>query len=1143
VTQAITVSLDDKFDVHNDHFYLNGSQALVRLMLLQRAADLRDGLNTAGFVSGYRGSPLGAVDQNMMAARKQLEAAHVRFQAGLNEEIAGTSIWGTQQTTLFHGATVDGVFSLWYGKGPGVDRAGDVFKHANFAGTSRHGGVLLVAGDDHGCKSSTVPHQSEPAFAAASIPVLVPADVGDVLRLGLHGYAMSRWSGRYIGFKTVADVVDSSASVLFDLDGFRPVWPGEIWPDLHIRLHDLPLEQEVRLFRHALPAAQDYARANGLDRLELAGHGARLGIVTAGKSLHDTRAALALLGLDEARLRLLRLALVWPADPATLRDFAAGLDEIVVVEEKSPLIEGQLRDVLFHQANRPRVVGKRDERGAMLLKPDGEFAPIDIAIALGTRLAALEGDGMLAERVQALRARREAAAAIVPAAIRTPYFCPGCPHNTSTKVIDGSRAMAGIGCHYMALWMNRSTETYCQMGGEGAAWIGQAPFTEEEHVFANIGDGTYFHSGILAIRAAVSAGVNITYKVLFNDAVAMTGGQHIDGTLTVPQLTRQLAAEGVVAIAVVAEDPEHYGADAGFAPGVEVFARAELASVEKRFRATKGCTAIVYDQVCASEKRRRRKRGKMAEATTRAYINPAVCEGCGDCSRASNCVAVTPLPTEFGTKRQIDQSACNKDLSCVQGFCPSFVTIEGVTLRKGASLPPPADEMPEPALPALDRPFGVMVAGIGGTGVVTLGALLGMAAHQDGVAVSVLDQMGLAQKGGAVFSHIRLARRQEDLQGLRVHEADLLLGCDLVVAGSRDGLAALRQATQEGMGGQLVLNSHASATADFVLDPSHELPAGQVRQSIAASVAPGHLHALDASALAVALLGDALATNPLLLGYAWQQGLIPLTRQSLETAIRLNGTAVAFNLAAFAWGRLAALDLDRVAAMAGIDLQPAPAPSLDEIIATRAAHLRAYQGAALARRYLKLVERVRAAEAPVASGGTALTEAVARGYHRVLAIKDEYEVARLYADPAFRRGLAAQFEGTPKLTFHLAPPLLARRDKSTGQLQKRAYGGAWMERSFAVLARLRWLRGTVFDPFGYTEERREERALIGEYQALIEEILNNMSNATMSVSVKLAAIPESIVGYGHVKRKNLEIARKHWWDGAEKLRIFNAGRD
>ncbi len=1128
------VSLDDKFNVHIERFYLTGTQALVRLMLLQRAVDLRGGLNTAGFVCGYRGSPLGAVDQNMVAARQQLDAARVHFQFGLNEELAATAVWGTQQTQLFQGATAEGVFALWYGKGPGVDRAGDVFKHANFAGTSRQGGVLLVAGDDHACKSSTVPHQSEPAFAAAGIPVLVPADVADILHLGLHGYAMSRWSGRYVGFKTVADVVDSSASVAFDLDDFQPIWPEQAPPDVNIRPHDTPLAQETRLYSTGLPAAQAYARANRLDRLELPGQHAQLGIVTAGKSFHDTKAAIALLGLDEARVRLLKLALAWPADPVGLQAFAEGLEEIVVVEEKSPLIEGQLRDVLFNLPNRPRVVGKIDEHGLPLLRRDGEFAPIDIAIALGSRLAPLADDILLAERIEALRDQRDHAAAIVPAALRTPYFCAGCPHNTSTKVIDGSRAMAGIGCHYMALWMDRATETFSQMGGEGVAWIGQAPFTEERHVFANLGDGTYFHSGVLAIRAAVSAGVNITYKLLFNDAVAMTGGQHIDGTLSVPQLTRQLAAEGVVAIAVVAEQPDRFEDETGFAPGVEVLPRSELPQVEKRFRDTPGCTVIVYDQVCATEKRRRRKRGLMAEATTRAYINPAVCEGCGDCSRVSNCVAVTPLPTEFGTKRQIDQSACNKDMSCVQGFCPSFVTIEGVVPRRGSALPPPADDMPEPEILPLHAPFGLMVAGVGGTGVVTLGALIGMAAHYDGVAVSVLDQMGLAQKGGAVFSHIRLARHDADLQGLRVHQADVLLGCDLVVAGSRDGLAALQAGT-----GQVVLNTHAAATADFVLDPTHDLPAGAVKQSIAAAVPPDHLHALDATALATALLGDAIAANPLLLGYAWQRGLIPLSRHSLETAIRLNGTAVAFNLAAFAWGRLAALDLDRVAALAGLDLQPSEPASLDEIIATRASHLRAYQGRKLAQRYLELVERVRAVEAPLTSGGTALTEAVAIGYHRLLAIKDEYEVARLYAEPSFLRGLAAQFEGAPKLTFHLAPPLLARRDPATGHLIKRAYG-PWMLRAFGVLARLRWLRGTVFDPFAYAAERREENALIGNYLELVLTIVAHIDPKEMSTYVNLVAMADTISGYGHIKMRKLRTVQKHWKTGVENLRRIHA---
>lgn len=1142
MTQAI-ITLDDKYDIESKRFYLTGTQALVRLPMLQRALDRKAGLNTAGFVSGYRGSPLGTVDMQMVQARKQLEAANIEFRAGLNEEMAATAVWGTQQVTLFPGAKVEGVFALWYGKGPGVDRSGDVFKHANFAGTSRSGGVLLVAGDDHACKSSTVPHQSEQAFAAASIPVLVPADVQDLLFLGLHGWAMSRWSGRYVGFKTVSDVIDSSSSIVFDLDGFSIVRPDGDLPDVHIRLPDPPLEQEARLFAHGMRAVQDYARANGLDRLILPGRDARIGIVTAGKTYHDTRHALAMLGVDESAVRLLKLALTWPADHRTLREFAEGLDEIVVIEEKAPLIEQQLRDALYDLSHRPRVLGKHDGQGRVLLKANGDLSALEIAIALGGRLAEMFASPALAERVAELAAGSEAARAIVPSADRKPFYCSGCPHNTSTKVIDGSRGMAGIGCHYMVVWMDRSTDTFSQMGGEGVAWIGQAPFTEEKHVFANLGDGTYFHSGLMAIRAAVAAKVNITYKILYNDAVAMTGGQHIDGTLNVPQITRQLAAEDVAAIAVVTDEPEKYDGETGFAPGVEVFDRHRLPEVERRFRDTPGCTIIIYDQTCASEKRRRRKRGTMVDPNKRAFINAAVCEGCGDCSRTSNCISVAPLETELGTKRQIDQSSCNKDFSCVDGFCPSFVTIEGVKPRRHVpSTALPDSDMPEPALPSLDRPWGILLAGVGGTGIVTVAALLGMAAHADGVEVSVLDQMGLAQKGGSVFSHIRFGRDAGTLHGLRVGpaEADVVLGCDLVVAASRDGLAAIRAASErlEGSnaaGTRVVLNTHETPTAHFVMDPMSVLPAGQLKRDVLAAAGADQVDLIDATALATSLMGDAIAANLFLLGFAWQKGLIPLRHDSLMTAITLNGTSVAANQAAFAWGRTAAVDITRVAETAGVALAPPVAPGLDDIIATRVAHLTAYQSRRYARRYERLVRRVREAEGHAFSGGTVLTEAVARGLHRLMAIKDEYEVARLYADPAFLKDLHAQFEGQPKLSFHLAPPVLGQRDKASGHLQKRRFG-SWMMPVFRVLTRLRVLRGTPFDPFARTEERRAERDLIGNYQDMIEEILQNLSAETLAVSVELASLPERIRGFGHVKERAMREAAVRRASLLQKLR-------
>jgi len=922
-----SVTLEDKYRTDVGRVYLTGTQALIRLALLQRALDVAAGRNTAGFISGYRGSPLGTVDIQAWQAREQLEASHIRFRPGVNEDLAATAIWGTQQAALLPAAKYDGVFAFWYGKGPGVDRSGDVFRHANFAGTSPSGGVLLVAGDDHAAKSSTVPHQSEPAFASGLIPVLVPADVQEILEFGLHGWAMSRWSGRYVGFKTVADVVDTSASVAFALEQFRIRLPEGVPPDVHIRPNDPWLEQEARVYNLGLPAAQQYARTNGLDRIVLDPPAPALGIVTCGKSYHDTMQALA--DLDGAPVRLLKLALTWPVEPQIVRRFAEGLSEIVVVEEKSAFVERQIRDILYDLPDRPRVIGRQDDAGAMLLRAGGELSADEIALALARRLPQTES---VRARRGFLEQQAEYLARADLATQRKPYFCSGCPHNTSTKVIDGSRALAGIGCHFMSQWMDRNTSFYSHMGGEGAVWIGQSPFTEETHVFANMGDGTYYHSGLLAIRAAVAADVNITYKILFNDAVAMTGGQPVDGPLSVPQISRQLEAEGVGRIVVVSDEPEKHADVKDFAPGVTVHHRRDLPEVERTMRDIKGVTAIIYDQTCASEKRRRRKRGTFPDPAKRAFINEAVCEGCGDCSVTSNCMSVVPLETPLGTKRQIDQSSCNKDFSCVDGFCPSFVTVHGGKPRKQARVTPDDAALPDPVMRSLDRPWSILITGVGGTGVVTIGALLGMAAHLEDRAVSVLDSTGMAQKGGSVWSHIRLAVNPEALHGLHVGQgqADVLLACDLAVAAGHDTMATLRTGVS-----RVVMNTHEAVTAEFVLDRDYRLPSARMRRAIMEAAGAENVETLDATAIATALLGDAIGSNLFMLGYAWQQGLVPLGRDSLMRAIELNGTAVEANKAAFAWGRCAAADLPRVLAAAGLGPAPALPRTLEEVVAHR----------------------------------------------------------------------------------------------------------------------------------------------------------------------------------------------------------------
>jgi indolepyruvate ferredoxin oxidoreductase len=1122
-----SLSLADKYAVEVDQLYLTGTQALVRLPLLQRAADQRAGLNTACFISGYRGSPLGGLDIQLWQARTALQAQHIHFQPGVNEDTALNAVWGSQQVGLHPGAKYDGVFALWYGKGPGVDRSGDVMKHANLAGTAAHGGVLLVAGDDHACKSSSVPHQSEPAFIAALVPVLAPANVEDILRLGLHGWALSRYSGLYVGFKTVADVIDSSASLQFDLAALHIAYPDGMMqpPGGHgIRLPDNPLDQEARINAVGLPAVLAYARANRLARVIGPAPAARIGIVTAGKSTLDVRQALADLGLAESdAVRVLKLALTWPVEPEIVRQFAAGLETILVVEEKQSLIERQVKDILYHAPDRPAVLGKHDATGASLLRANGELYAGDIVRALAPLLRPLLGAETIDARLGFLDAQAATLRGLDIGAQRTAYFCSGCPHNTSTKLVDGSRALAGIGCHYMASFMDRRTDSVSQMGGEGAGWIGQAPFTEEAHVFANLGDGTYFHSGIMAIRAAIASGVNITYKILFNDAVAMTGGQPVDGPLDVPMITRQLAAEGMGRIVIVTDEPEKYAAVTDLAPGVTVRHRRDLAEVERTLRAIAGATALIYDQTCASEKRRRRKRGTLADPAKRVIINERVCEGCGDCSAASNCLSVVPLATEYGEKRAIEQSSCNKDFSCVEGFCPSFVTVHGGSLRKGGGSTGETEvALPEPVLPALDTPFNLLIAGVGGTGVVTIGALLGVAAHAEGKHVTVLDQLGMAQKGGSVWSHIKIAARPEALQALRIGpgDADLLLACDLVVGAGHEALTTLRPG-----GSRAVVNTHETITADFLLHPAARIPATALRHALADAVGEGRCETIDATTLATALLGDAIGANLFLLGYAWQRGLIPLGFEALMQAIELNGTAVAMNQAAFRWGRLAAVDPARVeaAAQAGRPAPEAAPGDLASLIERRAADLTLYQNRAYASRYRALVEQVGAREAAVLPGSTALAEAVARNYYKLLAYKDEYEVARLYARPEFKASLAARFEGDFKLQFHLAPPLLAKRDPRTGHLRKQAFGG-WMLPAFGVLRHFKWLRGTRLDPFGRSEERQAERALIVQYEQTMADLLAALTPENVAIAVQIGSVPQEIAGFGHVKERRMRAA-------------------
>ncbi|MEM7652666.1 MAG: indolepyruvate ferredoxin oxidoreductase family protein, partial [Pseudomonadota bacterium] len=976
-------TLEDRYAREQGRIFLTGSQALVRLPMMQRQRDVRAGLNTGAYVTGYRGSPLAGIDQQFERAGRFLRNNHIVFQPGVNEDLAATAVWGSQQIGLSGDAKYDGVFSMWYGKGPGVDRSGDVFKHGNSAGTAKHGGVLLLAGDDHTCKSSTLAHQSEYAFMDASIPVLNPAGVQEFLDYGLHGWAMSRFAGVWVGFKCVADTVEASASCYVDPDRINTIIPADFeMPDggLNIRWPDEPLDQEYRLHRYKLYAALAYARANKLDQIVIDSSKRRFGIVTTGKTYLDVRQALDDLGIteqvaEEIGLSVYKVGMSWPLERDGIRNFAEGLEEILVIEEKRALIENQMKEQLYSwRADvRPKVIGKFDESGAWILPSPSDLTPARIARVIADRIAGFHTSEEISNRLAFLDAKEQEMAREVLPVQRTPYFCSGCPHNTSTVVPDGSRALAGIGCHYMSIWMDRNTQTFSQMGGEGAAWNGQAPFVEADHVFANIGDGTYFHSGLLAIRAAVSAKVNITYKILFNDAVAMTGGQTVDGPLTVDQITRQVAAEGVGQIVVVTDEPDKYPLGADFAPGVTVHHRDDLDEVQRDLREISGVTVLVYDQTCASEKRRRRKRGQMVDPNKRVVINELVCEGCGDCSVQSNCVSVMPLETEFGRKRTIDQSSCNKDFSCVKGFCPSFVTVEGGKLRKPKAAPAApiaavsqgdAEDIPAPSSPSVDHePYDIIVTGIGGTGVVTIGALLGMAAHLEGLGSSVMDITGLAQKGGSVLSHIRIAKSPEDIHAVSVAAgaARLVLGCDILVAASPTAVGKMSKNRTH-----VIANTHEQITGAFVKNPEFRLPSAEMRSVIQHAVGDRNAEFLDGTAVATGLMGDSIATNLFMLGYAYQKGLIPVSAAALERAIELNGVAVKANKAAFSWGRRAARDLTTVTALSRPQAKTADArtfsQSVEEVIERRIDHLTGYQNAAYAQRYSNFVKKVQEVE-------------------------------------------------------------------------------------------------------------------------------------------------------------------------------------
>ncbi len=1131
MTKSAT-TLDDKYLQSAGRVFMSSNQALTRLPLDQARRDRAAGLKTAGYISGYRGSPLGVYDSSLWAAQKLLDAHAVRFVPGLNEELAVSAIRGTQELDWFGKSGLDGVFGLWYGKGIGVDRACEALKLGNLEGASANGGFLAVAGDDHGGKSSDSAHQSEQTLIAAFLPILYPATIGEILEFGLFGWAMSRFSGCYTALKCITDTLDLTASVeLPDIHRPFTVPTGVELPPggLNLRQNQPPLVEEDRLVNWRLPAATAFARANGIDRTVIDGERRALSIVSAGKAYLDTRQALTDLGLDEAAcrrlgIRLYKPGLIWPMDKDALVDFAAGSDALLVVEEKRPVMEDQIARHLYALGadRRPALAGKRDLTGAPLLPSSGEItvAQLRRAIRLLCEQIGVVDEGLerSAAGFHALEAR---ATTLGAARIRPAYFCSGCPHNTSTNLPEGSLALGGIGCHgLVAVVMDRNTLQFMPMGHEGSNWTSVGPLVDTPHVFANMGDGTYSHSGILAIRAAVAAKANITYKVLYNDAVAMTGGQPVELRMTPVDVVRQLLSEGVKPVRLVSDHPEQY-AGTHLPPMTSVHHRDELERIQRELREVPGVSGIVYEQTCAAEKRRRRKRGLLADPQQRIFINPDVCEGCGDCSVQSNCISVQPLETEFGRKRKIDQSTCNKDYSCVNGFCPSFVTVSGAkmavrAIAAGAELDPMIAALPEPRIAALsDQGYNILVGGIGGTGVLTIGALVGMAAHLDGNGCTILDMTGMAQKGGSVTSHIRIGTDPERIYTSRLSEAttDLLIACDMIVG---SGPAVLRT-TRPGCTAA-ILNTDVSPTGEFQSSKDMDLGDEKMRSAIVDALAGGPLFTLPASELAVELTGDSIATNVLMLGYAAQRGLLPVSLSSIEQAIRLNATAVDSNLRALAIGRLAAHSPQLLPRLLGGTSAPGAAAlaSVEEVLESRTRLLTSYQDARYADTYREFVQNVRRRiEARHVQGAEAFVRQVALTLARLMAYKDEYEVARLYTDPKFMQQLRSQFDGDFELTFHLAPPLLPGRDAG-GRPKKRRFGAGTL-RLFRLLAGMKGLRGTALDPFGRTAERRMERRLIGDYRALIDRIAGKLEPSNLPAAIELAAAAERIAGYGPVK--------------------------
>ncbi|WP_448214020.1 indolepyruvate ferredoxin oxidoreductase family protein [Colwellia sp. MEBiC06753] len=1132
------VSLEDKFRLNKGRVFINGTQALARISLIQKELDAKQGLNTRGFISGYRGSPLGMLDMTLWQQKDRLKEQGVVFQPGVNEDLAATAVWGTQQIDFFPDPACDGVYSMWYGKAPGVDRSADVLRHGNTAGSHKNGGVLVVAGDDHPGKSSTVINQSEPLLSTLNIPVLYPSNVDEIVKFGLLGWQMSRYTGLWVGLKTVNETVEQTQSVDVDFDNFTYVRP-ERNEEENINIFSGsvdPQANEVIVKRIRLPLVHKFVRANDIDKRQW-GKG-KLGIVTSGKSYEDVIQALQTIGIKQEQAEQLGIGIykvgcVWPLDPQGIKDFANDYQELAVIEEKTAMLEPQVKNALYGHDVQPTIIGKLDNNNNEILPSDIQFTPIMIADVVVERLKLLnilpkENEQQYQKLVSDLALSTTGASSSPASAMRMPYFCSGCPHNTSTKLPDGSMAMAGIGCHGMAVLKGPSTIFPVHMGGEGVNWAGAAPFSNTKHMFQNLGDGTYYHSGLLAIRAAVAANVNITYKILYNDAVAMTGGQPIDGPISPQEIVKQVTAEGVVKCVIVSDAPEKYRQGEGVPSNIDIYHRDDLDAVQKEMREISGVTILLYEQTCAAEKRRRRKRGKMENPNKRLFINDAVCENCGDCSVQSTCVSIQPKATALGVKRQIDQSSCNKDYSCVKGFCPSFVSVVDAEPKKtqGASFGNELfDGLPATqVVDAVNRPCSIMISGIGGTGVITVGAVIGMAAHMEGKACSIYDMTGLSQKNGAVYSHLRIANSSSDISAQRIGaaEADVVLGFDLLAALSGDSGITFNADKTTFIG-----NSDVSPTFAFQFNRNYSVQNKVIEKQIKDRVNEQNCHLVDATNLALKLCGDTIAANMFVVGFAAQQGVLPVSVEAIEKAIELNGVAVPFNLTAFRLGRLFVHDRSKVEALIA-PTTVEKVPSLNDSITTRVKLLTDYQDASYAERYQQIVKQVQAVESKLNLGSQALTFAVAENLAKVMAYKDEYEVARLYTDPNFKKQLDEQFEPGYQLKFNLAPPLLARKNKGTGLPVKAEYG-SWVFSGFKLLTKLKGLRGTVWDVFGYTQERKQERKLLASYQDTLKLALKSLERASAEhideqyqKAIEFANLPNEVKGFGHVKEKAMD---------------------